>query len=39
MPITKEIYNVLFEDKDPIKAVNELMVRKPKSEIEEIYPE
>jgi glycerol-3-phosphate dehydrogenase (NAD(P)+) len=39
MPITKEIYNVLFEDKDPIKAVNELMVRKPKSEIEEISPE
>ena len=39
MPITKEIYNVLFEDKDPIKAVNELMVREPKSEIEEIYPE
>ena len=39
MPITKEIYNILFEDKDPIKAVNELMVREPKSEIEEIYPE
>jgi glycerol-3-phosphate dehydrogenase (NAD(P)+) len=38
MPITKEIYNVLFEDKDPIKAVNELMVREPKSEIEDIYP-
>ncbi len=39
MPITKEIYNALFEDKDPIKAVNELMVREPKSEIEDIYPE
>ena len=39
MPITKEIYNVLFEDKDLIKAVNELMVREPKSEIEEISPE
>ena len=39
MPITKEIYNVLFEDKDPIKAVNELMVREPKSETEDIYPE
>ena len=38
MPITKEIYNVLFEDKDPIKAVNELMVREPKSEIEVLYP-
>ncbi len=34
MPITREIYNVLFEDKDPMKAVNELMVRDPKSEIE-----
>lgn len=32
MPITNEIYNVLFEDKDPLKAVNELMVRNPKSE-------
>ncbi len=34
MPITREIYNVLFEDKDPMKAVNELMVRNPKSEVE-----
>ncbi len=34
MPITREIYNVLFENKDPMKAVNELMVRDPKSEIE-----
>ena len=34
MPITREIYNVLFEDKDPMKAVNELMVRDPKSEVE-----
>jgi glycerol-3-phosphate dehydrogenase (NAD(P)+) len=34
MPITREIYNVLFEDKDPIKAVNDLMVRDPKSELE-----
>lgn len=33
MPITKEIYNVLFENKDPMTAVNELMVRDPKSEI------
>ncbi len=34
MPITNEIYNVLFEDKDPMKAVKELMLREPKSEIE-----
>ncbi|GJQ58400.1 MAG: glycerol-3-phosphate dehydrogenase [NAD(P)+] [Candidatus Scalindua sp.] len=34
MPITSEIYKVLFEDKDPMTAVNELMVREPKSEIE-----
>ncbi len=33
MPITREIYNVLFEDKDPMTAVNELMVREPKSEM------
>ncbi len=34
MPITNEIYNVLFEDKDPMKAVKELMLREPKSETE-----
>ena len=34
MPITHEIYKVLFEDKDAMTAVNELMVREPKSEIE-----
>ena len=34
MPITYEIYKVLFEDKDAMTAVNELMVREPKSEIE-----
>lgn len=32
MPITKETYNILFEDKDPLKAVNDLMMRTPKSE-------
>lgn len=37
MPITSEIYKVLFEDKDPMEAVNELMVREPKSEIE-LFP-
>ena len=34
MPITKEIFNVLYKDKDPMKAVKELMRREPKSEIE-----
>ena len=38
MPITNEIYNVLFEDKDPMKAVKELMLREPKSEIEGTHP-
>ncbi len=37
MPITREIYSVLFEDKDPVKAVHELMVREPKSEVEGLY--
>ncbi len=33
MPITAEVYNVLFENKNPKKAVEDLMVRKLKSEI------
>jgi glycerol-3-phosphate dehydrogenase (NAD(P)+) len=32
MPITAEIYRVLYEDKSPLAAVNELMLREPKSE-------
>ncbi|HZU36596.1 MAG TPA: NAD(P)H-dependent glycerol-3-phosphate dehydrogenase [Gemmataceae bacterium] len=32
MPITTEIYRVLYENKDPRTAVNDLMVREPKSE-------
>ncbi|MFQ5963136.1 MAG: NAD(P)H-dependent glycerol-3-phosphate dehydrogenase [Candidatus Scalinduaceae bacterium] len=36
MPITIEVYNVLFEDKDPMKAVNELMIREPKSEMDNL---
>lgn len=36
MPITKEIYNVLFMDKDPLEAVSNLMMRTPKSEVEEL---
>lgn len=36
MPITKEIYNVLFTDKNPVEAVSNLMMRTPKSEVEEL---
>lgn len=32
MPITRETYNILFENKDPLKAVNDLMMRSPRSE-------
>jgi glycerol-3-phosphate dehydrogenase (NAD(P)+) len=32
MPITAEIYRVLYEDKAPLTAVNELMLREPTSE-------
>lgn len=32
MPITDEVYRVLYEDKDPRQAVNDLMVREPTSE-------
>ncbi len=34
MPITTEIYNVLYENKDPKKAVHDLMTRAPKMEAE-----
>lgn len=32
MPITKEIYKVLYENKDPKRAVDDLMTRSPKVE-------
>lgn len=32
LPIIAEIYQVLYEDKDPRRAVNDLMVREPTSE-------
>ncbi len=32
MPITSEIYKVLYENKDPEKAVHDLMTRAPKGE-------
>ena len=35
-PITDEIYNVLFKDKDPMIAVRDLMNRIPKSESEDL---
>jgi glycerol-3-phosphate dehydrogenase (NAD(P)+) len=33
MPITEQVYKVLFEDKPPKQAIAELMTRDPKSEI------
>jgi glycerol-3-phosphate dehydrogenase (NAD(P)+) len=33
MPITEQVYQVLFEDKQPRQAITELMTRDPKSEI------
>jgi glycerol-3-phosphate dehydrogenase (NAD(P)+) len=32
MPITAEVYRVLYEGKDPLTAVNDLMVRRPRGE-------
>jgi len=32
MPITQEIYKVLYENKNPKQAVRDLMTRAPKSE-------
>jgi glycerol-3-phosphate dehydrogenase (NAD(P)+) len=32
MPITRAVYQVLFEDKPPLVAVTELMNRPPKAE-------
>ena len=34
MPITREVARVLFEDKPPLDAVTDLMMRAPKSEVE-----
>ncbi len=36
MPITEEIYQVLFAGKSPDRAVEDLMTRDPKREIEEV---
>ena len=32
LPITQEVYSVIFENKSPSDAVNELMMREPKAE-------
>ena len=34
MPITKEVYEILYEQKNPLKAVKELMTRDLKAELE-----
>lgn len=36
MPITREVYQVLFEEKDPYQAVEELMLRSKKHEMESV---
>jgi glycerol-3-phosphate dehydrogenase (NAD(P)+) len=36
MPISREVYKALFEDKSPHQAVNDLMMRAPRSEVEEL---
>jgi glycerol-3-phosphate dehydrogenase (NAD(P)+) len=33
LPISREVYNILFEDKDPLQGVRDLMLRPPKPEI------
>jgi len=32
MPITAQVYKVLFESKSPLEAINDLMIRDPKAE-------
>ena len=36
MPITSQVYKVLFEEKDPYQAVEELMLRSKKHEMESV---
>ncbi len=36
MPISQEVYRMLYEDKDPAVAVKDLMLRTPKSEVEDL---
>ncbi|MBM7556009.1 NAD(P)H-dependent glycerol-3-phosphate dehydrogenase [Halanaerobacter jeridensis] len=39
MPISNQVYNILFNDKDPRQSVNDLMMRGKKHEIEEVAKE
>ena len=36
MPITQQVYQVLFKNKKPLDALNHLMRRQPKSETEDL---
>lgn len=36
MPICREIYSILYEDKDPLTAVSDLMMRSPRPELDEL---
>lgn len=36
MPITAEVYRILFEEKDPLDAVRDLMTRDSRSEVEDL---
>ena len=33
MPISQQVYRIMYEDKDPKAAVYELMTRSPKAEL------
>ncbi len=37
LPITEQVYRVLFQDKEPLAAVNDLMLRDPKQEIVKLF--
>ena len=39
MPITKELYRVLYEGKDPLESVSKLMLKRQKHEFEEMVNE
>jgi len=39
MPITKELYRVLYEGKDPLESVSKLMLKRQKHEFEEMVHE
>ncbi|HEX2939344.1 MAG TPA: NAD(P)H-dependent glycerol-3-phosphate dehydrogenase [Ruminiclostridium sp.] len=38
MPIVNECYNVLYEGKNPSKAIRDLMMREKKSEVDDLWP-